>query len=692
MAIHVFPADRIATVLILALGPVLPPGIAAQDASEVRIALEGSRRGTALSGQAVAPAPTLRLLDADGVPLEGAEVEAFLKAPTDVAGLRVQGSGRTDPDGTVIMDDLVVTSPVAIPVEIGFRVDGEQQVGLVFRVAVETTKPVRAIFLQPPVSITPGVVITPALEVELRNKDHTVAGGIPVRIQAMGAGLRFDRGDAVTGADGVARFPALVLHRSKLVDEVTLAVTIQGDDGKSRILDTLTLLVASATVTTVEVIAPFPHLVRAGERLPSPLRVQVRDSELRDRSNEPVTLTVVSGTGEIRNPVALTNDRGMAQFDETTVHGPAGTITVSVAAGGKVLAPLSIQIVAGPPRAVEILQHASPRTVSDSIFVRPIRVRVVDGAGNGLAEQEVRAVLCLYPEKLPGAAAAANVAAERKPGVPPAPCRGDGQHRTRALVLADTADLIGPVVRRTGKDGEVWLDSLGISGRPGTYLVELSVTGCADCIAYSNPISYDPNVSLNRNYIAISAIKSVAGQIPDDEFFDIRMRLRLTEHFFVSSASDIALSARGTDSTRSTQRKLTEASISLNYNWAPHADPRTGEPERVVFIGAIAKVFNTLPYMGIHVGSVELAGSPLQGSQFSIGPAFGLSKTAVVVQGNTVRPQALNVLAEFLIRSDHLDFFKSLNIRGSVLLPVVRGLGLSSRIGIAVPVGTLHVF
>ncbi len=177
----------------------------------------------------------------------------------------------------------------------------------------------------------------------------------------------------------------------------------------------------------------------------------------------------------------------------------------------------------------------------------------------------------------------------------------------------------------------------------------------------------------NSSYVTVSVIKSIAGERPENEFFELRFKFNYVRRFFGLATLDVALSSRGTDTVSSEQRKLTDAGASLN--WGVPADDAG---KRVLFIGALAKVFNTIPYYGIVVGSTELNHSAFRGSStmFSVVRRF-YADTAIATY---------NIFVEIFLHSTQVDFFKRLNIRGGVLLPLRnRGL-LQSRILIEVPI------
>ena len=109
-------------------------------------------------------------------------------------------------------------------------------------------------------------------------------------------------------------------------------------------------------------------------------------------------------------------------------------------------------------------------------------------------------------------------------------------------------------------------------------------------------------------------------------------------------------------------------------------------------MGVQVRIFNTLPYWGAHFGSVEHAGSPFNGSSATFGVLHRMTDTLSVVQGDTLVSEPWNLFADFFLTSSSIAFFKALNLRGGVLLPLKGGKKLDSRIVVSVPVGTINLF
>ena len=200
--------------------------------------------------------------------------------------------------------------------------------------------------------------------------------------------------------------------------------------------------------------------------------------------------------------------------------------------------------------------------------------------------------------------------------------------------IADVTGLVslrGNVLVQSDSVGDATFKDLTFAGPSGKYRLTFATLHSAQesgdpsggeqrprsCGDTSDIMVYDAERASDRSYVAASAIKSIAGIIPNDEFFEIRGRFRYGPRLFGMASIDVALSNRGSDTVRSTQQALTEAAVSLNYAVSSVGTRRTAitdEYDRTLFVGGVVRVFNTLPYLGAQVGSVENATSAFAGA------------------------------------------------------------------------------
>lgn len=197
----------------------------------------------------------------------------------------------------------------------------------------------------------------------------------------------------------------------------------------------------------------------------------------------------------------------------------------------------------------------------------------------------------------------------------------------------------------------------------------------------------------------IAAIKSVSGDIPENEFFAAHWKVRYGDWAFTLASLDIALSP---DDSTSSDQALTEAGAQVNLDLS-RALKKGGfehrrKAERSTYAGLGAKIFNAETYFTTSVGTVELRRSPFEGSYFQLGYARRLYPVSDSTRYNDSgqRLENDNVLIEFLIRSEVVNFFKFVMIRGGVLIPMLGDEGrfddIQFRITVAVSAGGLMRF
>jgi len=408
-----------------------------------------------------------------------------------------------------------------------------------------------------------------------------------------------------------------------------------------------------------------------------------------------IKLVPTSKSVYLANDSTKSGPDGIAMFDALRVSGPAGEVQLLAVSGTIRFALPRFQLVAGPAARIIIVDEPSLKVVAGKPLAKAPRVRVEDVDGNILVKEEISVSIISDT-----AGARVDSPKDSTSTVMDTIMYGGGICRK----VRPLGTLSGITTRPSDADGIVEFKDLTFSGRCGRYRLRFSPSRDTmnPLSVESGLLSYDAERAMDRNFVEIAAIKTLAGEVPKNEFFALRFKFRLTgpteRHprlatFFAMSAIDVALSNRESkDSVGSKQEYLTEASFSFNWQMWKWRDEATDIPDRSTFLGAVGKVFNTIPYAGIQVGAVEMGGSPFEGSFLSAALLHSLYETPVVVEGSTVRPQPMNLYLEFHIRSATIDFFKILTIRGGVLLPFGHGVPMTSRIAIMVPLQTLQSF
>ena len=161
---------------------------------------------------------------------------------------------------------------------------------------------------------------------------------------------------------------------------------------------------------------------------------------------------------------------------------------------------------------------------------------------------------------------------------------------------------------------------------------------------------------------------------------------------------DIALSNVNSDSTRSDQKELTDASAILFWK------PKTNARYRVFAAGAGLKVFNGFTYWGIYGGNFELGASSMHSSFINFGylkmlREFSDAENQIRFDNNQARLFRDNLYVEFAFHNDNFPIIKHTRIKGGILIPSPWTAGsptaedrLTARIVIEVPIGGVKKF
>ena len=360
-------------------------------------------------------------------------------------------------------------------------------------------------------------------------------------------------------------------------------------------------------------------------------------------------------------------------------EGRPGDVTFTFEAGG-ITGSTRATMVSGPAARMRVLQAPPTHIAPDD--TKPLtpapQLRLEDRFGNPVADEEILAHLECVNRK---------------------PC---------------DAQLGGTVRLTTNAAGIVSYDKMTFTGREEKYRFCFEDVSNGQGSLCANPTSemaqrseatYDVDREFNKGFVIVSAIHSLAGtNQPDNEFFDIRFRFRLPGGFSAQVASDLSVQRASTsDSTtvKSNQRYVTDAAALLNWSGIGNigkrvlrvTDPRNDALDRLLALGAQARIFAGVPYYGVHASDVEMRNSMFFGSSLTVGYIRPLSYLPIKVPGNTVvSPTQNNIVTEAFLRSDSMPFLQHMNVRATFLLPFDIARRVQSRIAIAVPIGGITEF
>ena len=166
---------------------------------------------------------------------------------------------------------------------------------------------------------------------------------------------------------------------------------------------------------------------------------------------------------------------------------------------------------------------------------------------------------------------------------------------------------------------------------------------------YSIRITSEKAIVRNASYIFLSAIRSVAGKAQPKEFFDLNLKFNYLGNMFTLFGLDLSLS-----STDSSQLGISEGLLTVNRFLHTPTKLMNSNFNRAAFVGIGLKVFNHQPYVGGHLGSIEICG-PLFSSYALIGyyrNAYG-RKPGIPLLAEDVVNFENNFYAEFTLAFDN---------------------------------------
>jgi hypothetical protein len=585
----------------------------------------------------------------------------------------------------------ISATPIRLPIWIHLTVDGQPQDSTA---VVMDVGPARVTSVIAPELPTNLILRAPT---EMRATVVGKIGDDPFPVKGASVGLKLRDGTvqkATSDESGVATFPKVVLTGVPGEDEVTFFVGAVSQPVK--------VYTALGRTKTLDLQVAGANDFRVGRTF----SIAARMTDSLGNSTRDTVIVSLSGTdGGFQAPgqkersflTLIPTSAGAASIANVQYYGTAGPMRI-IGVAGSVADTVTVVVGPGPATKMRVIQEPSTDIIAESLFAVPPIVRVEDAAGNPVPNTQVLAYLWQTKKTFTGCQRPTNGPAGRPSFCPDTTPEARAAMDTIKPKTYRVEGFIKGVTRRvTDSSGLARFDSLRVVGPDDFYRMEFRYLGMPDTDrgAFTSTIRYDAARAFNKNFVVVSAIRSIGGTVtPPDEFFDIRFRFRFIPYTDVVVQSDLSIVRRTEekgDSVRSNTKRLIDAMAMWNVPFELH-DPLTSVPERNVFFGPQLRIFNTVPYLGVHMGELELAKSLFHGSMFSVSYLRPMQMMPIKVEGEVFRPTRSNLSLDAFVRSSGFDFLKYLNIRGTVLIPLEKGRRTSSRIVLAVPVGSLVTF
>ncbi len=329
---------------------------------------------SATAGTAVAIPPRVRVTDASGNPVPGVSIT-----------FAVATGGGSIPGPTVVTDAAGraavaswtlgnVAGPNTLTASVGallatFSATGTSGVAaqLAFTVA-------------PPASVTSGVGISPAIQVQVQDALGNPASGSGANISARlitGTGT-LSGNNAVPNASGLATFPGM------LVEGIAGSIRFEFSQG-SLVLNSATLTLAPGAASKLAIKVAGSSTATSGSPLAVAPVIAIVDASGNSvaQSTTTITASVRTGTGTLTNFSGVTNGSGEATFTGLTIAGTAGPFSLRFASPPlAVVDGASIAVSAGSASAMsKSAGDAQTATAGSAVPVAP-SVLVTDASGN----------------------------------------------------------------------------------------------------------------------------------------------------------------------------------------------------------------------------------------------------------------------------------------------------------------------
>jgi hypothetical protein len=196
-----------------------------------------------------------------------------------------------------------------------------------------------------------------------------------------------------------------------------------------------------------------------------------------------------------------------------------------------------------------------------------------------------------------------------------------------------------------------------------------------------------------NSFFIASVIKTLSGDKPDNELFDLTFNLNAGQsvkasRFNFFGSVDISLNNVETDSIGSTSKKIVDAGIAVNYDLFENYENK----ELRIYVGPDLKVFDTNAYYGFHIGGM-LMGNDFYSSYFNLGYVRPLNKTDSAL--NLLTRFNDNILTEFAFTSRDAPILKNIRVKGGIIFPIGKTStdnDITARIVIQIPLGGIYRF
>lgn len=336
---------------------------------------------TSTAGVAMSPAPTVKLEDASGNPVEGVQVTATLNKNSFSGGSTTVVSSNSS--GLAVFDNLLINTA-----DSGYQLTFDANASLVVNrssngftvnaaVAADMT-----ISQQPPATVTAGSAISPAPAVTVVDAFGNPKSGVNVTVSLDKNSFASGTTTVATNSSGVASFSDLIINQAATNYIITFNADAVGiDNVNSSVFNVNAAAASSMTITTQ------PGESVAGGVISGPPTVTVTDAFSNPISGVNVTVSETgnSYTFDAGTLIKATNSSGVAAFNDLQINTPntGYQLTFNADAGGVSNAISNLFNVVSSGGSMSITQQPT-QTEAGAVISPSPSITLLDGSNNPL--------------------------------------------------------------------------------------------------------------------------------------------------------------------------------------------------------------------------------------------------------------------------------------------------------------------
>ncbi len=334
------------------------------------------------AGEAINPAPSVRLTDAYGNILVGQTVQVALTPGSAGSFVGSTTTAVTDAAGVATFVNLKIDTAYS-PYQLEFSIGSASVMSRQFAVIGGTATRIEMVD-QPPTG-TAGKALDPAPAVKAFDQFGNVVGDIRVVVTLNGGSFATDSVTELrTGVDGVASFTVLQINTAKAGYTLTFNTFVAGNPSVTS--DAFEVKPdydnnVSMTVTTQ------PGTTTAGNAVSGPPTVTVEDQFGNYISHKDISVTLNTGSfADGSTTTVKTNASGVAAFSNLRVNA-AGSYTLTFSLVGHAAQATSGSFTVNPAEAAKLVMVTQPSATASAgvAFAQQPAVRLQDNFGNNVS-------------------------------------------------------------------------------------------------------------------------------------------------------------------------------------------------------------------------------------------------------------------------------------------------------------------